>query len=185
MLRRAAFLRMARLTAALAVVVVSLAWAAPARADEKGVQLLFTQQDTVQEFSIVTGHGFQTGTAIGLISGTSFVEFQFAPAGALVGDVLPITFHNKVIISDIDGDQISFDNDGTGSFHVGFPGAPFQGSGGPLRGTYVVTAATGKFSGWKVGTKFTYKSIATNPPNGALGTVYVEVTFRGRDDLGK
>jgi hypothetical protein len=35
-----------------------------------------------------------------------------------VGDALPITFHNTVVITDIDGDQIFFDNDGTGSFHV-------------------------------------------------------------------
>jgi hypothetical protein len=166
------------------VVVSSLGFAATARADEKGVQLLFTQQDAVQAFDLVTGHGSQIGTAIGLISGTSSVEFQFAPAGPPTGDVLPIVFHNKVTITDIDGDQIFFDNDGTGSFHLGIPGAPFKGSGGPLRGTYVVTGATGKYSQWKVGSTFGYKAIATNPPapNG-LGTVYVEVTFRGRDDL--
>src|SRR5262245_56501742 len=180
----AAFRRITLYSAVLAV-TFSFAVAPSARADEKGVQLLFTQQDTVQAFNLATGNGFQTGTAIGLINGTSFVDFHFTPTGGPVGDVLPIAFHNTVIITDIDGDQLSFDNDGTGSFHLGVPGAPFQGTGGPLRGTYVVTGATGKFSGWKLGTKFTYKAIATNPPTGALGTVYVEITFRGRDDLGK
>lgn len=166
------------------VVVSSLGFAATAHADEKGVQLLFTQQDAVQAFDLVSGHGFQIGTAIGLISGTSYVDFQFVPTGPPSGDALPIAFHNKVTITDIDGDQIFFDNDGTGSFHLGIPGAPFKGSGGPLRGTYVVTGATGKYSDWKVGSKFGYKAVATNPPapNG-LGNVYVEVTFRGRDDL--
>jgi hypothetical protein len=166
------------------VVASSLGVATSARADQKGVQLLFTQQDAVQAFDLTSGQGFQIGTAIGLISGTSYVEFQFVPAGPPSGDVLPIAFHNKVTITDIDGDQIFFDNDGTGSFHLGIPGAPFKGSGGPLRGTYVVTGATGKYSNWKVGSQFGYKAIATNPPapNG-LGNVYVEVTFRGRDDV--
>jgi hypothetical protein len=101
--------------------------------------------------------------------------------------VLPITFQNKVIITDIDGDQLRIDNDGTGSSHLGIPGFPFQGSGGPLRGTYVLTSATGKYSGWKVGSTFSYRAIATNPPNppGALGTVYAEVSYRetGRQGL--
>ena len=175
---------MIRSTLAAFVIVATLAPAATAHADEKGVQLLFTQQDAVQAFDLLTGRGFQIGTAVGLVSGTSYVEFQFAPTGAPTGDVLPIAFHNKVTITDIDGDQVFFDNDGTGSFHLGVPGAPFKGTGGPLRGSYVVTGGTGKYATWKVGTKFGYKAVASNPPapNG-LGNVYVEVTFRGRDDL--
>jgi hypothetical protein len=178
---RRSFVR--RVTAAL-VVAATFAFASTARADEKGVQMLFTQQDAVQAFDLFTGHGYQTGTAIGLISGTSFVEFQFTIAGPPSGDAFPITFHNQVTITDIDGDQIFFDNDGTGTFHLGIPGAPFKGSGGPLKGTYVVTGATGKFSTWKTGTTFGYKAIATNPPAppDRLGTVYVEVTTRGRSE---
>ena len=156
----------------------------PAGAQEpRGVASMFTQQDAVQSFDFVTGKGYQIGTATGRISGTTFVSFQFAPSGPPVGDALPITFHNEVIITDIDGDQIFFDNDGTGTFHLGIPGADFRGSGGPLRGTYVVTGATGKYAAdWKVGTTLDYKAIATNPPSppGALGTVYVQIAARDK-----
>ena len=140
--------------------------------------ILFTQHDTVEAFDLVTGKGFQIGTVTGIISGTTFVEFQFAPSGPPVGDVLPITFQNKVIITDIDGDQIFFDNNGTGSFHLGIPGFEFKGSGGPMTGTYVVTAATGKYQHWTVGSTYRYRAIATNPPTppGGLGTVYVEIS---------
>ena len=178
---RRSFIR--HLAAAL-VAAACLAVPSVARAEANGVQVLFTQQDTVQAFDFVTGRGFQTGTATGLISGTTSVIFQFTIVGPPGPDLsLPIVFHNQVVITDIDGDQITFDNDGDGHFNAGIPGSTFVGTGGPLRGTYTVTGATGKFSTWKVGSTFTYKAIATNPPNGALGTVYVQVTFRGRDDL--
>jgi len=139
---------------------------------------LFTQQDAVQALDLVTGKGFQIGTATGIISGTTFVEFQFIPAGPPVGDVLPISFQNKVIITDIDGDQIFFDNNGTGSFHLGVPGFEFKGSGGPLTGTYVVTGATGKYQSWTVGSTYRYRAIMTNPPAppDRLGNVYVEIS---------
>jgi hypothetical protein len=70
-----------------------------------------------------------------------------------------------------------------------FPGSPFEGSGGPLRGTYVLTSATGKYSHWKVGTTFSYRAIATNPPNppGALGSVYAKygiATTTADDQIG-
>jgi hypothetical protein len=140
--------------------------------------VLFTQQDAVQAFDLGTGKGFQIGTATGEIAGTTLVQFQFIPTGPPSGDVLPIAFSNKVTITDIDGDQIFFDNNGTGSFHLGIPTAPFQGSGGPLSGTYVVTGGTGKFSKVKVGSTFDYRAIATNPPTppGGFGNVYVEIT---------
>ncbi len=138
--------------------------------------ILFTQQDEVQAFDFQTGSGYQTGTATGRISGTTFVDFAFVPTGPPAGDLLPFTFHNQVTITDIEGDQIQFDNDGTGSFHLGIPGAAFKGQGGPLTGTYVVTGRTGKYASLKIGTKFPYRAIFTNPPpNGRLGTVYVEV----------
>jgi len=157
----------------------------PAGAQEpRGVATMFTQQDAVQAFDFTTGQGYQIGTVTGRITGTSFVSFQFAPSGPPAGDALPITFHNEVVLTDIDGDQIFFDNDGTGTFHLGVPGADFRGSGGPLRGTYVVTGATGKYAAdWKVGTTLDYKAIATNPPSpaGALGTVLVQVAAREKN----
>lgn len=159
-------------------VMVSVASAEPDEREEHSTLILFTQQDTVQAFDLATGKGSQTGTATGIISGTTSVDFQFAPAGPPVGDVLPISFQNKVIITDIDGDQIFFDNNGTGSFHLGIPGFEFKGTGGPLTGTYVVTGATGKHQGWTVGSTYKYRAIYTNPPAppGALGNVYVAIS---------
>jgi hypothetical protein len=164
---------------AACVLFIGVVGASSARADDRGGRhVLFTQQDVVQAFDFQTGRGVQIGTATGEIAGTTFVEFQFAPAGPPSGDVLPITFQNTVIITDIDGDQIFFDNDGTGSFHLGVPGADFRGSGGPLAGTYVVTGGTGKFKHVRIGSTFTYRAVATNPPAppDQLGTVYVEVS---------
>ena len=150
----------------------------------RSAHVLISQHDAVRAFDLVTGKGYQTGTSSGLISGTTFVEFQLSPSGPPTDDVLPIVFHNKVIITDIDGDQLRFDNDGTGEFHLGVPGFPFEGTGGPLTGTYVLTSATGKYSAWKVGTKLFYRAIMTNPPSpqGGLGNVYVEVTYRESRD---
>jgi hypothetical protein len=168
---------------ALLITIATLAIATPAAAQEpRGVATLFTQQDVVQSFDIVSGQGHQVGTATGRIAGTTSVTFQFVPTGPPAGNVLPIAFQNKVVITDIDGDQLFFDNNGTGSFNLGIPGFDFRGTGGPLRGTYVLTGATGKYTDWKVGTTFDYRAIATNPPSpaGALGTVYVEVAARAK-----
>ena len=176
-----------RLAAAITVLILLAATVSVANAEPEcspfGL-ILFKQQDMVKAFDIVTGKGYQIGTATGIISGTTFVEFQFAPTAPPVGDEIPITFQNKVIITDIDGDQIFFDNNGTGSYHIGAPGFGFQGTGGPLTGTYVVTGATGKYQSdhswhhrWAVGSTFRYRAITTNPPTpGALGTVYVEIS---------
>jgi hypothetical protein len=43
-----------------------------------------------------------------MISGTTFVEFQFTPTGPPSGDALPITFRNKAIITDLDGEMTLF-----------------------------------------------------------------------------
>lgn len=163
---------------AAAVVAFGLFAATFASATPPPTVVLFTEQDTVQAFDLVTGKGYQVGTATGLISGTTFVDFQFSPAGPPSGDALPITFENKVIFTDLDGDQLFFDNNGTGTFHLGVPGFSFQGSGGPLTGTYVVTGGTGKYQSWAVGTTFKYRAISTNPPTppGGLGTVFVKIT---------
>src|SRR5262245_30719192 len=97
-----------------ALVLMLLAFTATAFADDpRGTQVVFRQQDAVQAFNLGTGQGYQTGTATGLVSGTSFVEFQFTVAGPPSGDALPISFHNRVTITDMDGDQVFFDNDGT------------------------------------------------------------------------
>jgi hypothetical protein len=165
--------------AALALIgALAPPWSARA-ADSRGVHLLFTQQDVVQAFDLTTGKGYQVGTATGAISGTTFVDFQYAPAGPPVGEVLPIVFHSTVIVTDIDGDQLFFDNDGTGSFHLGVPGFDFRGTGGPLTGTYVVTGGTGKYHEWAVGSTYTHRAIVANPPSPPerLGSVYGEVSY--------
>jgi len=177
---RRAFVRMVR--PAAAVMIVAVVTSATLRADDEERRLLFAQRDAVQAFDTTTGKGFQTGTTNGLISGTSFVSFQFTIVGGPGPDgALPITFNNKVIITDLDGDQLFFNNTGTGKFHVGFPGDTFAGVGGPLTGTYVLTGGTGKFAKWKVGSTYEYHAIAANPPNGALGNVYVQVTYHDHD----
>ncbi len=173
-----------RLLAAAAVLVCAAALTArPALAQTGGgnIHVLFTQQDVVQAFDLVTGKGYQVGTATGQIAGTTFVEFQFTPTEPPTTDPFSIAFTNKVTITDLDGDQLYFDNTGTGTFHLGIaPG--FSGSGGPLTGTYVVTGGTGKFADWKVGTTFTYRAIATNPPTppGGFGNVFVEISYHDR-----
>ena len=169
--------------AALAFAVAVLLAPPTSAQNIHSAHVIITQHDAVQAFDLGTGKGYQIGTASGLISGTTFVEFEFVPSGPPSGDAFPIAFHSKVILTDLDGDQLRFDNDGTGEFHFGIPGFPFQGSGGPLRGTYVLTSATGKYSGWKAGTKFFSRAIYTNPPSppGGLGNVYVEVTYRDRE----
>ncbi len=166
-----------KMKVAIAVSVVVLVVVAISLAKGPHGSVLLTQQDAVQSFDLITGTGFQTGTATGTISGTTFVSFQFLPSGPPSGDALPVTFANKVIVTDIDGDQIFFDNNGTGTLHLGGPG-PFHGSGGPMTGTYVVTGGTGKYQSWVVGTTFNYSAIYTNPPTppGGLGNAYVKIT---------
>jgi hypothetical protein len=168
-------------TMAALLVFAGLVAAPSARAQTPGTEhVLFKQQDAVQAFDFNTGTGFQIGTATGSIAGTTYVSFQFVPSGPPVGDALPFTFVNKVIVTDIDGDQLFFDNNGTGTFHLG--GSDFRGTGGPLTGTYVVTGGTGKYQSWTVGTTFTYHAVATNPPSpaGGFGNVYVEVSYHDR-----
>ena len=181
----AAAVRRPKTAAGLAALIVAAALVSTTdlRAQKPGnVHLLFTQQDAVQAFDLQTGKGYQIGTATGSISGTTFVEFQYGVAGPPVGDALPITFESQVIVTDLDGDQLFFDNNGTGTFHLGVPGFDFRGTGGPLSGTYVLTGGTGKYQQWKAGTTFTSRAIVTNPPvpPDRLGTVYVEVSYHDR-----
>jgi hypothetical protein len=138
-------------------------------------RLLLIQRDALQAFDVVTGQGQHVGTATGQVSGTTSVQFQYAPAGPPHGDVLPILFHNDVTVTDIDGDQLVYSADGTGSFHLGIPGSGFRGTGGPLTGTYVVTGGTGKYSAWTSEQQCPYRAVATMPPSG-LGTAYVELS---------
>jgi hypothetical protein len=177
---RATLIRLLRPAAAL--IILAVIGSATLRADDGVPRLLFAQRDEVKVFDTATGKGFQAGTSNGPISGTSFVTFQFTIVGPPGPDgALPITFNNKVIITDLDGDQLFFDNNGTGKFHVGIPGDPFAGVGGPLTGTYVLTGGTGKFASWKVGSTYDYQAIATNPPNGTLGNVYAQITYHDHD----
>jgi hypothetical protein len=177
---RKALDRMRRPAAAL--IVLAIVCSATLRASDEGRRLLVAQHDEVKAFDVTTGMGFQVGTTTGDVAGTSYVAFHFSIVGGPGADgALPITFSNKVIITDLDGDQLFFDNNGTGRFHVGIPGDPFAGTGGPLTGTYVLTGGTGKFATWKVGSTYDYRAIATNPPNGALGNVHAQVTFHDHD----
>ena len=139
---------------------------------------LFTQQDHIQSFDFVTGQVIQAGTAVGTISGTSAMDLRLTPSGPPAGDILPFTFSGHATITDLDGDQITFEANGTGSFHLGVPGAGFVGSGGPLRGTYTVTAGTGKYATWQPGTTFTYQAVLTVAP-ARSGTVFGDVSYKG------
>ena len=107
------------------------------------------------------------GTVTGEISGTSIVDFQYTPTS-------PFTFNfdNKVVITDLDGDQLRIRNQGTGEFIAPIDPSVF-GIGGPLVGTYEVLNGTGKYSSW-VGEIFFCRAVVSNPAGG-LGTVYVEV----------
>ncbi len=155
--------------------------------------ILFTQQDEVQKFelnppdlehhNLLWGKGYQTGTAIGKISGTSYVTWTFLVVTPIVDDKATISFDNTVIVTDLDGDQITFRHVGTGLFHFALFDVftdTFQGSGGTLTGTYQVTGGIGKYASW-VGNKFDYRGIATNPPPKVpgglepLGNVYAEI----------
>jgi outer membrane protein assembly factor BamB len=129
--------------------------------------VLFAQQDHVTAFNLATGAGQQVGTVTGKVSGTSIVNFQFVPTGPLT-----FNFDNKVVITDLDGDQLRIRNQGTGKFIVSIDATVF-GLGGPMVGTYEVLAGTGKYVSW-VGKKFPYRAVAGNP-SGGLGTVYAEV----------
>src|ERR1700730_13056199 len=110
-----------------------------------GLAIIFTQRDTVVDFNPATGVGLQVGTVAGSIVGTSVVNFQFTPVSQT-----DITFDNRVIITDLDGDQIVFRNPGTGRFIIpplSDPSSPLGnlfGVGGPLSGTYVTLSASGK-----------------------------------------
>ena len=179
---RKTFARIARPAAAF--IVLAVVFSATLGASDEGRRLLFAQRDEVQAFDVATGVGYQTGTTTGRVIGTSFVDFHFTITGPPGADgALPIAFNNKVIITDLDGDQLFFNNPGTGRFHVGVPGDKFVGTGGPLTGTYVLTGGTGKFATWKVGTTYDYRAIATNPPKaGALGNVFAQITFVDQDD---
>jgi len=167
--------RFARLRMALPATAVMLmlagGFAAPRAAAESSNtsrnNVLFTQQDHVTAFDLATGAGRQIGTVTGKVSGTSIVDFQFIPTSPTT-----INFVNKVVITDLDGDQLRINNVGTGKFIAPIDPAIFA-IGGPLVGTYEVLSGTGKFASW-AGKKFPYRAVASNP-TGGLGTVYVEV----------
>jgi len=146
--------------------------------------VIFTQRDTVVDFNPGTGVGLQVGTVDGRIVGTSVVNFQFTPVSQT-----DITFDNRVIITDLDGDQIIFRNVGSGKFIVPplsdstSPLGNLFGLGGPLSGTYNCLKASGKYA-YLVGRVFPYRSVATNPARaGFPGQVYVEV-YADRFDVG-
>ena len=144
---------------------------------KSGLQLFFAQRDTVINFDGNTGIGTHIGTVEGAIVGTSITNFQFIPTSQTT-----IKFDNRVMITDIDGDQIIFAYVGTGRFIVPppvdttSPLGSLLSLGGPLVATYTALQGTGKYA-FLVGRKFPVKCVATNavkPSAGILGNVYLE-----------
>jgi hypothetical protein len=149
--------------------------AAPAGENQAGrPEILFVHRDTVIAFDPVTGLGTHLGTCDGKIQGTTIVNFQFIPLSQT-----EIRFDNRVLITDLDGDQILFRQVGAGRFITPLSdssvvGKAIMGVGGPLGGTYECTQASGKW-GFLVGRKFGHRTTATNPAAPGPGCVYVEV----------
>ena len=145
---------------------------------DHGLQLFFAQRDRITSFDYNTGIGTHLGTVEGSVVGTSITNFQFTPASQT-----KVNFDNRVIITDIDGDQIVFSSVGTGRYV--FPPASDPSSplgnlllfGGPLVSTYTALIATGKYAPIQ-GVKLPCKMVITNvarPSVSGLGDVYVEV----------
>ena len=143
-----------------------------------GLQLFFAQRDNVTAFNPANGLGTQVGTTEGTITGTSITNFQFIPNSQTT-----ITFDNRCLVTDTDGDSIIFDVKGTGRFLIPPPNDPdnplgnLLALGGPLVATYTAIIATGKYA-FLQGEKFPAKFSAENAVGGSsglLGTVYVEV----------
>lgn len=177
--------------AGLCAVILSLSGASAVLADPP-LRLLFVQQDKVISFVVNpsngTGVGQESGTAIGAINGVTLTNFSFS-----ITTFPNFTFDDQVGITDLDGDQIIFKNVGTGKFIVpGLqdPTQPVSNQvlfnatsflGGPLTGTYVVVATSGKYvKSYPLGTVLQYRAIAMNPnsppaPAGSVGSTYVEV----------
>jgi hypothetical protein len=150
----------------------------PGEVFEGGMQLFFAQRDSVTAFNPSNGLGTQVGTTEGTITGTSITNFAFVPTSQTT-----ITFDNRCLITDTDGDSIIFDVNGSGSFLIPPPSDPnsslgnLLALGGPLVATYTALIATGKYE-FLVGEKFPAVFSAENAVGGSsglLGTVYVEV----------
>lgn len=169
------------------------------RRGEHSPGVSFTQRDKVLEFNAPPagdGTGRQVGTVTGRINGqtiegTSIVKFQFfIDSNQNDPNGTSISFENAVLLIDVDGDQIVFENVGVGLFVP--PLAPdVFGIGGPLRGTYEVIDANGKYSDLKDLSRrartFCYRAVASNPPGDPadpknLGTVFVKVHSGKCDD---
>lgn len=150
----------------------------PELAFNTGLELFFAYRDTVINFNGNTGVGDHCGTVEGAITGTSITNFQFIPTSQTT-----IKYDNRMLITDLEGDQIIFQVVGTGRFIVPPPTDPgstlgnLMSLGGPLTATCTAVVTTGKFV-FLQGRKFPCKmaaSNATNPSSGVLGNVYGEV----------
>lgn len=177
--------------AGLCAVLLTLTGTSTMLADPP-LNILFIQQDKVISFVVNpsngTGVGQESGTAIGAINGVTLTNFSFT-----ITTFPNFTFDDQVGITDLDGDQIIFKNVGTGKFIVPGLQDPTQllsnqvlynktaFLGGPLTGTYVVVATSGKYvKPYPLGTVLQYRAIAMNPnsppaPAGSVGSTYVEV----------
>lgn len=177
----------------LCAVLIGLSGGSIIHAEGPKPPILFIQQDKVTSFSFATGQGAESGVATGAINGVSLTNFYFTTTitstpCATTSQFPCFTFNDHVGITDIDGDQIIFENVGTGKFiipglfdtTVGVPTQVLQSSlgpqGGPLTGTYKVAATSGKYvKAYPIGLVLQYRAIAMNPNNGDNGSTYVEV----------
>ena len=153
--------------------------AEPRAAFGGGLQLFFAFRDTVINFNGSNGIGNHIGTVEGAITGTSITNFQFLPTSQTT-----ISYDNRCLVTDLDGDQILFQVIGTGRFLA----PPISDAtnrtlgnlmslGGPLVATMTAIQATGKYV-FLIGRKFPCKMAAANavnPSAGVLGNVYGEV----------
>lgn len=176
--RRSVLARLLGLGGLSALAKVGVAEERPQEVFNGGLELFFAQRDVVTAFSPTTGLGTQIGTTEGVITGTSITNFAFTLTSQTT-----ISFDNRCLITDTDGDSIIFDVNGTGEFLIPPPSDPnsslgnLLALGGPLVGTYTAIIATGKYA-FLVGEKFPVVEAAENAvggSSGTLGTVYVEV----------
>ncbi len=140
--------------------------------------IFFAQRDTIINFQLDKGLGTQIGTVEGHVTGTSIVNFQFTPTSPTEN-----TFENRVLITDLDGDQMLFKNPGRTKFLASLtdPSSPLgnlMGLDAVLTGTYLCLKASGK---WQhlVGRTFPYRATGAISTTPGPGQVYVEVYWDG------
>jgi len=146
------------------------------------LQLFFAYRNVVINFDLNTGVGNDLGTVEGVLSGAIVQNFQFIPVSPPTVPPTTQTPNNRALFTDLDGDQILFKYAGNGTFifPLSDPGAPLgnlMSVGGPIRVTYTVLSASGKYT-FLIGRQFPAKLVASNAvniSNGVFGSVYGEI----------